>query len=234
VWLLRAADHGAPVRRNAPGPAGAQVRRANSTSGDHRTVSAAHQRRGTAISSLIMNLRIRTIEDFFKAPDIDPLSDWFDVYSLTSGIEFVVDEIGDEPRVSHVDVIIRMPPEAIADGLEGRVRAGIDKYCNARLRVVEQAAREDRSRGWLMMAFSVVAVFVLIWSAQKLAGTGESLLGVAAEGLSIAAWVLLWHPLQELVFDRWTHRLDRRALRTLRDRSSVRVEAIPRRADPTT
>ena len=201
---------------------------------DRRHGGLVHRRRGTAISNLGMNLRLRTIEDFFKAPDIDPLSDWFEAYSLTSGIEFVVDEIGDEPRVSHVDVIIHMPPKAITDGLEERVRTGIDKYCNARLRAVEQAAREDRSRGWLMMAFSVVAVFVLIWSAQKLTGTGESLLGVAAEGLSIAAWVLLWHPLQELVFDRWTHRLDRRALRTLRDRSSVRIEAIPREADPTT
>lgn len=43
------------------------------------------------------------------------------MYSLTSGIEFVVDEVGDEPRVSHVDVTLRdrsrvrveaIPPEA--------------------------------------------------------------------------------------------------------------------------
>jgi len=194
----------------------------------------AHQRRGTAISDVSVDLRLRTIEDFFNVPDIDPLSDWFDVYSLTSGIEFVVNEIGDEPRVTHVDVTIHMPAEAITEGLQERVRAGIDTYCDARLRAVEQAAHKDRSRGWLMMAFSVVAVFVLIWSAQQLTGTGESLLGVAAEGLSIAAWVLLWHPLQELVFDRWTHRLDRRALRTLRDRSAVRIEALPPEAAPTT
>ena len=181
-----------------------------------------------------MNLRLRTIEDFFRAPDIDPLSDWFDVYSLTSGIEFVVNEIGDEPRVRHVDVTIRIPVEALTEGLEERVRVGIDKYCDARLRAVEQVAHEDRSRGWLMMAFSVVAVFALIWSAQQLSGTGESLLGVAAEGLSIAAWVLLWHPLQELVFDRWTHRLDRRALRTLRDRSTVHIAAISPAAGPAT
>ena len=181
-----------------------------------------------------MNLRLRTIEDFFKTPDIDPLSDWFEVYSLTSGIEFVVAEIVDEPRVNHLDLTIHLPRAAITEGLEGRVRKGIDKYCDAHLHAVAQAAHEDRSRGWLMMAFSVVAVFVLIWSAQQLTDTGESLMGVAAEGLSIAAWVLLWHPLQELVFDRWDHRLDRRALRTLRHRSSVRIEAILDTVGPTT
>jgi len=86
-----------------------------------------------------------------------------------------------------VDVTIRRPPEAITEGLEGSVRAGIDKYCDARLRAVEQAAHEGRARGWLMMAFAVFAVFVLVWSAQQFSGSGQSLLGSAAEGLSVAA-----------------------------------------------
>ena len=181
-----------------------------------------------------MNLRLRTIEDFFTAPDSDPLSDWFEVYSLTSGVEFVVDEVGDEPRVTYGDATIRMPPEAITGGVEARVRAGIDKYCDARLRAVEQAAREDRSRGWLMMALAVFAVFAHVWVAQQFSDSEQGVLGVASEGLSIAAWVLLWHPLEDLVFNRWDHRLDRRALRPLRDRSRVRVEAIPPEADLTT
>lgn len=201
---------------------------------DRRHGGPIPRRRGTAISNLDMNLRLRTIEDFFKAPDIDPLSDWFEVYSLTSGIEFVIDEVGDEPRVTHVDVTIHMPPEAITEGLEGRVGAGMVTYCDARLRAVEQAAHEDRSRGWLMMAFAVFVVFALVWVARQFSDTGQSVLGVASEGLSIAAWVMLWHPLEELVFNRWDHRLDRRALRTLRDRSSVRIQAIPPEASPTT
>ena len=185
------------------------------------------------MSTVSVNLRLRRIEDFFKAPDIDPLSDWFGVYSLTSGIEFVVDEVGDTPSVTHVDVTIHMPPEAIGEGLERRVRAGMHRYCDARLRGVEQAAREDRSRGWLMMAFSVFAVFVLVWFARQFSDSGQSLLGVASEGLSIAAWVMLWHPLEDLVFNRWDHRLDRRALRTLRDRSTLRITAIAPGADQT-
>lgn len=155
------------------------------------------------MSAISVNLRLRRIEDFFEAPDIDPLSDWFEVYSLTSSIEFLVDEVGDAPGVTHVDVTVHLPPEAIDEGLEERVRAGIGRYCDARLRKVEQEFREDRSRGWLMMAFSVFAVFVLAWFAQQFSRSGQSLLGVAAEGLSIAAWVMmLWHPLEELVFNR--------------------------------
>jgi hypothetical protein len=77
-----------------------------------------------------------------------------------------------------------------------------------------------------MMALAVFVVFALVWVARQFADSGQSVLGVAAEGLSIAAWVMLWHPLEELVFNRWDHRLDRRALRTLRDRSSLRITPL--------
>jgi hypothetical protein len=142
----------------------------------------------------------------------------------------VVDEVDDAPRVSHVDVTIHLPPEAIAEGLEARVKAGIGKYSYARLRAVEQEARENRSRGWLMMVFAIFAVFALVWVAQKFSYSGHGLLGVASEGLSIAARLMLWHPLDELVFNRWDRRLNRRALLTLRDRSSLHI--MPLESEP--
>jgi len=151
------------------------------------------------------------------------MADWLQKYSLTSGIDYVVDGVGDRPGITSVRVTIRLLTEPIAEGMEKRVEAGIVKYCAARLRGVEQAAAEDRSRGWLMMAFSVFAVFVLVWVAQKSSGSGETPLGVASEGLSIAAWVMLWHPLWELVFNCWDYR---------RNRSTVgfgRCRAGPRR-----
>ena len=77
-----------------------------------------------------------------------------------------------------------------------------------------------------MLAFSVVVVALFVWLAQRLSESSHTALSIAAEGLSIAAWVLLWHPLEALVFNRWDFRLDRRVLRTIRDSSSVRVEGL--------
>ena len=71
-----------------------------------------------------------------------------------------------------------------------------------------------------------MVVFALVWVAQQFASKQETLLGVASEGLSIAAWVMLWHPLEHLVFNRWDHRLDGRVLRTVRDHCSVTIAAI--------
>jgi hypothetical protein len=76
---------------------------------------------------------------------------------------------------------------------------------------------------------TIVVVTFFVWVAHRIAGSTHEMLAVAAEGLSIAAWVLLWHPLEALVFNRWEFRLDRRVLRTIRDKSSVRIEALDAR-----
>jgi hypothetical protein len=77
-----------------------------------------------------------------------------------------------------------------------------------------------------MLAITIVVVTFFVWLAHRLSDSPHEMLTVAAEGLSIAAWVLLWHPLEALVFNRWDYRLDRRVLRTIRDKSTVRVEPL--------
>ena len=106
----------------------------------------------------------------------------------------------------------------------GRPGRATVKYCDAHLITVDRDSRRNNARGWLMLAFSVVVVALLVWLTQRLSASSHTAVSIAAEGLSIAAWVLLWHPLEALVFNRWDFRLDCRVLRTMRDRSSVQVE----------
>ena len=82
-----------------------------------------------------------------------------------------------------------------------------------------------------MLAITIVVVTFFVWLAHRLSDSPQEMLAVAAEGLSIAAWVLLWHPLEALVFNRWDYRLDRRVLRTIRDKSTVRVEPLDPEGD---
>ena len=101
---------------------------------------------------------------------------------------------------------------------------------NASMSQPRELLRFD-SRGWLMLAFSVVVVAFFVWLAQRFSASSYTALSIAAEGLSIAAWVLLWHPLEALVFNRWDFRLDRRVLRTIRDKATVRVEPLEDTSD---
>ena len=68
----------------------------------------------------------------------------------------------------------------------------------------------------MMLAIALIVVSVILFVAHRLDAAGWETLSVVAEGLSIAAWLLLWHPLDALVFNRWDFRLDRRVLRTIR------------------
>jgi hypothetical protein len=178
------------------------------------------------MSPVRVELRLRSLDDFFHRPDIDPFSEWYEPYSDRPAIEYVEACVADKPGSEHVEIVVAMPQSAVHAGTADRLRDAIDKYCDAHLITVDRDSRRNNARGWLMLAFSVIVVALFVWLAQRLSASSHTALSIAAEGLSIAAWVLLWHPLEALVFNRWDYRLDRRVLRTIRDRSSVRVEGL--------
>jgi len=178
------------------------------------------------MSSVTVALRLRSLDDFFHTPDIDPFSDWYEAYSDAPAIDYVQACVADDPSVEHVDIVVSLPPEQIVGDAARRLRTALRKYCDAHLTTVARESKRNDSRGWLMLAFSVVVVAFFVWLAQQISDSPHTALSIAAEGLSIAAWVLLWHPLEALVFNRWDFRLDRRVLRTIRDKATVRVETL--------
>lgn len=173
-----------------------------------------------------VELRLRSLDDFFHKPGIDPFSEWYEPYSDRPAIEYVESCVADQPGAEHVEIVVSLPRSAVHAGTADRLRDAVAKYCDAHLNTVERDSRRNNTRGWLMLAFSVVVVALFVWLAQRFSESSHTALSIAAEGLSIAAWVLLWHPLEALVFNRWDFRLDRRVLRTIRDRSSVRVDGL--------
>jgi hypothetical protein len=180
----------------------------------------------SVMNSVTVDLRLRSIDDFFRQPDLDAFSAWYEAYSDRPAIEYVTACVSDDPRTEHVDIVVGLPREAVHEDTERRLREAIDRYCNARLIANRRQSARNNSRGWLMLAFSIVVVALFVWTAQRFSESSHESLSIAAEGLSIAAWVLLWHPLEALVFNRWDFRLDRRVLRTIRDKAHVTIEPL--------
>ena len=178
------------------------------------------------MSTVKVNLRLQSLDDFFRTPDIDPFSGWYEAYSTRPAMDYVEACVADDPGAEHVEIVVGLPRAAVQTDTAGRLRTALIKYCDAHLVALERDSRRNNARGWLMLAFTVVVVGFFVWLAQRLSGSSHEMLTVAAEGLSIAAWVLLWHPLEALVFNRWDFRLDRRVLRTIRNKSTVRVEPL--------
>jgi transposase len=179
------------------------------------------------MSPVRVNLRLHSLDAFFRTPDIDPFSDWYEPYSDRPAIEYVQACVADAPGAGHVELVVALPASAVRPDTADRLRAAIAKYCDAHLVTVDRDSRRNNARGWLMLAFTIVVVNFFVWLSIRLSENSHEMFSVAAEGLSIAAWVLLWHPLEALVFNRWDYRLDRRVWRTIRDGTTVRVEALP-------
>lgn len=168
-----------------------------------------------------MTICLRSPDDLFRTPDIDPYSEWYQPYSIRPAVEYVEARVGDSLLTDHLDLTICLPRGAVADDTQQRIRAAIDRYCDARLVTVHEESRRNNWRGWMMLVIALFVVNVILFVAHRLEDAGFETLSVVGEGLSIAAWLLLWHPLEALVFNRWDFRLDRRVLRTIRHRSRI-------------
>jgi hypothetical protein len=178
------------------------------------------------VSRLAVTLRLRRLEDVFSAPDVDPFSTWYQAYSHGPAIDYVEACVADHPEKEHVDIVVELPRESHCEEDGARLSTALVRYCDARLVRLERESKRNNSRGWLMLAFTIFVVAFFVFLAHRLQDSSWEALTIAAEGLSIAAWVLLWHPLEALVFNRWDFRLDRRVLRTIRDRATVRVDPL--------
>jgi hypothetical protein len=138
-------------------------------------------------------------------------------------MDYLVGEMQRQPRATRTELTVLLPPDQIEaqPGLEARTREAIARYAEAWANSARQTQDIDgiRERRVLAVAmvFFAVAQLVYLWHSRtgSLLGVSGILLDVVLEGLSVAAWVVVWWPLDHLLHASWQHRLDERAYRTL-------------------
>ena len=122
----------------------------------------------------------------------------------------VSDELYADPSHDAVKLQLQLPSEQITTDLEARTRAGVSRYCRGRLNEVNHEIHALRWRGLRALALATVALFVLIIASRLVYDEENLVRQVISEGLSIAAWVSFWVPLDMLIFKVWEQRLDRK------------------------
>ena len=160
-------------------------------------------------------LQLGDIGHLFTKPDMSPLSDDYQEYSYTSGLEFIADELYANSSYSQVKATIVLPVEEVEPGLESRVREGVKRYSLGRLKYIEHDIQATRWRGVRALLIAFVALFVFIGASILVYDETNLLLQIASEGLAVAGWVALWFPLESLTFKVWEHRLDRKVYNLL-------------------
>ncbi len=167
-------------------------------------------------------IRLDTIDELFNAPNINPFSDE------------EVDVLG-EPAIlravrrlqarrirnwTGVRLIIALPPDQITPDLDVRTKQALRRYAEAKIEDNKLQIRLSRVRSLIGLAI-VTALSVAVMGAAYLlfnsifVGASDTVKGVVAASISVFVWVILWDPMEKLLFDWVEPRLENNILRKL-------------------
>ena len=148
-----------------------------------------------------INLELKSIEDLFLEPEFNPL----DSESRSqSGIAELMEQVRDlnKKEPLKINIFFTSPPDD-AD-METLANKAINRFCSVKIRECEQAIYELRSQGKRDFVSALLLSLILVlgeYFAVQLRFLPEFLTYLLATGFGIIAWVVLWPPLDKLLYE---------------------------------
>jgi hypothetical protein len=171
-------------------------------------------------------LPLRSADDLFETPEVDPFSADFERYGDRPGVETIAGVLRVERPVGHVRTVVQLSPGTVDSSAEPRTVDAVRRYCRVKTADLDQELREIRRYGSWALVLGFVAVLLLNGIARTLDSSDDNTLQAISQGLQVASWVTLWFPINLLVYDRWYARRDQAIYRQMLEMDlSVVVDA---------
>jgi hypothetical protein len=158
----------------------------------------------------ILDVRVDSMEQLFDNRDPAPFRD----RDLDPGlVEYLLDAARDLIHAGpfRVEFWLGTPPP-------GDVTHAVREYFQHEIDRTDRQRREQVRAGLIGLAIAIAVVIVLITVAGVVERRFTGTLGTALrEALVISGWVLMWRPLEVLVYDRIAWARNRRILQSIRD-----------------
>ncbi len=167
-------------------------------------------------------IRLDTIDQLFNAPDINPFSDEeVDVLGEPALLRAV--RRLQAHRIRHwegVKLTLELPPDQITPNLETRTQEALSRYCAAKIEDNRLQIRLSRVRSLIGLGMVTVISIVIIALAYLLfnsvfADASDTAKGIVAASISVFVWVILWDPMESLLFNWVEPRQENNILRKL-------------------
>lgn len=178
-------------------------------------------------------IRVDTIDQLFNAPDVNPFSNKdADVLGEAALMRTVRRLLGRQMRHwDEVQLTIKLPPDQITPNLRERTTEAIQRYATAKIEDNKLTIRMSRLRGAIGLIVVTLVTLVVLALAYLLVSTVLANADPVVQGLVIAcasvfAWVIMWDPLERLLFDWVGPSLENRILRQIM-RMKIAVEPDP-------
>ncbi len=153
-------------------------------------------------------IRLDSIDQLFNAPDINPFSneevDVLGEPALLRAVRRLLSR-----RIRNWDgmcLILELPADQITPGLEQQTEQALRRYSNAKIEDNHLTIRLGRTRSLIGLGMVTVISIVVIGIAYLLfstvwAGAAQGVKTLVAACISVFVWVILWDPMEKLLFD---------------------------------
>lgn len=179
------------------------------------------------MNELQIKLRLQKIHHLFETPDISPYSEHYEPYSNKAGINYVIEELYVHRKSKKILLTIVLPSNQLTPDLEQKTVAAIKRYSKAWALDAKQKMSRANYKGLRSLATAVVALIFLNGTGIWLGNFDNFIIKLISEGLIVAAWVLMWFPLDILTQEFWINRLERKSFQKLENiRIEIKTEAL--------
>jgi len=154
-----------------------------------------------------MEIKLRTIDQLFVAPDRDMFSELEVELFGESAAERILKKLqpGFWKKSGTLRLIVKLPKDQIKPGLDQKVMKAIDHFVEIRTQDNNMAIRNERWNGvrGLVMALAIAAILMAVGAllgATLLAKAPSNVSYLIYALFSLAIWVMIWNPLDSLIF----------------------------------
>ena len=143
-------------------------------------------------------------DHLFNAPSVNPLTSSLPEILGISGADYLLSQL--RTRRFARTAVLALPEDQIVPGLAERTEKALRRFAEHRIQQEQTSLRNIRWRGWraTLIALFLLAISLTIASffgSEVTRGVPSVLRRTLEYGFEITGWVMLWHPIELLVFE---------------------------------
>jgi hypothetical protein len=174
----------------------------------------------------VIELRLVQARDMFEMPSTDLFSEY---RNFLTGVDFCLSELRGRRSGRPVRLEIRMPPEEIEDGVAERLSRTLRRYCNHRIRYNRRESQAQRvgAVSALRIGIPITALGLVLAAVSTRIKPSGGAANLVTDHLGwVLAWIGLWFPLDQFLFNPLAYGRETRVLNLL---AGAEIEVRPHR-----
>lgn len=168
-----------------------------------------------------LSINLNTIEELFQEPDFNP----FDPDSrCESGVADLFNQTHELSQNEAVQIEINLANRSDKADLLTETGAAMKRFCEVQIAKSEREIHEIRRQGYRYLGWAILFALIMLLGAfliTQLTFLPEIVIYLLSTGAGIIAWVMLWPPLDSIMYEWSPYRQTKRRYRQLQSAQIV-------------